>query len=357
MSIAVPLQTVFANTRNGTATYVQSDGTVATQTALNSRTNHFISGVPGVLFEPSRTNRVLHRRDLTNAAWVKTNMTTARATGADGVVLSGSRITATAGNATVLQSITHTSTKRAMAARIKRVTGTGTIEMTMDNGSTWTAVTATSSYTRVTIPSQTLANPVVGFRIVTSGDAIDVDYVQLEDGAFVTSDIDGNAATAVTRLADRASCSLSDIGFRQGEGAIVVEGRAYYNATGSAFPRIFQIDDGATTNSIYMEIRESTGDLRLVVGNGGSFPVAEALPYTSGAYFKAAIRYKLDDTVLSLGGSDSGADTSVTIPLALGTLNWQTAAGGSENGAAVFITKFETYAKEFADATLNAETA
>ena len=58
MSTTVPLTTVYANTRNGTATYVQSDGTVATQSALLTRTDHWISGQRGRLFEPSRTNSI-----------------------------------------------------------------------------------------------------------------------------------------------------------------------------------------------------------------------------------------------------------------------------------------------------------
>ena len=36
----------------------------------------------------------------------------------------------------------------------------------------------TSAWTRVVIPAATVTNPIIGFRIVTNGDAIDVDYVQ-----------------------------------------------------------------------------------------------------------------------------------------------------------------------------------
>ena len=51
----------------------------------------------------------------------------------------------------------------------------------MNGGTTWTAVTATASWTRVSVPTVTMANPVVGFRIVTSGDSIAVDMVQNEN--------------------------------------------------------------------------------------------------------------------------------------------------------------------------------
>lgn len=161
------------------------------------------------LHEMARTNVVLHNRDLTNAAWVKTNMTAAKdQTGSDGVANSASSILATAGNATVLQAITLASSARYQSAYVKRITGSGTIEMTMDNGATWTAITVTGAWTRVTIPTQTLANPTVGFRIVTSGDKIAVDFAQNENGTFATSPID-TTTVAVTREADQMTLPLA----------------------------------------------------------------------------------------------------------------------------------------------------
>ena len=213
------------------------------------------------------------------------------------------------------------------------------------------------SYTRVTIPTQTLANPVVGFRIVTSGDAIDVDFVQLEDGAFPTSVIDGAAGTEVTRLADRASVALSDIGFDAGGGSIFIEGRAYYNTSGSGSARVIQIDDGTPNNRLSLYIDEAAGNIGFSIRALNTSQAVESLPYTSGAVFKVGIVTGTNRCVLSLGGSDSGADTSVTLPAGLARVNWQTNEVGSSNEAAVHITKFAPYAKEFEDATLNAETA
>lgn len=152
----------------------------------------------GLLVEDSRTNEVLWNRDLTNAAWTPTNMNRAKdQTGPDGVASSASSITATAGNATILQSITLVSSARYQSAYVKRITGSGTVEMTMDNGATWTAITVTASWGRATIPTQTLANPTVGFRIVTSGDAIAVDFVQNEGGPYPTSPIPTTTTSAV----------------------------------------------------------------------------------------------------------------------------------------------------------------
>jgi hypothetical protein len=71
---------------------------------------------------------------------------------------------------------------------------------------TWTDITAqinSSTWSRVQITS-TLANPSVGFKISTSGNAIDVDCVQNEAGIWATSPIVTTTA-AVTRNADSLS--------------------------------------------------------------------------------------------------------------------------------------------------------
>ena len=145
------------------------------------------------------TNIVLWNRDLTNAAWTKTNVTAAKTqTGIDNTANSASLITATAGNGTVLQSVTLASSQRFQTAYVKRVTGSGVINMTTDGGATWTAITVTASWARVSIPAQTVTNPQFGFQIVTNGDAIAVDYVGNETGASATSEIYTTTA-AITR--------------------------------------------------------------------------------------------------------------------------------------------------------------
>lgn len=157
----------------------------------------------GLLIEDARTNVVLWNRDLTNAAWTQTNITAALdQTGVDGTANSASSILATAANGTVLQTTTVGSSARWQSAYVKRITGSGTVNMTMDNGSTWTAITVTSSWTRVAIPTQTLANPTVGFRLVTNGDKIAVDLVQNENSDTFASSPISTTTSALARAAD-----------------------------------------------------------------------------------------------------------------------------------------------------------
>ena len=158
--------------------------------------------------EAAATNNLLRSRDLSNAAWsTKTNITAANtATGLDGIANTATTLTATAADAIILQPITLASAARCASAYVKRRTGTGTISFTQDGGSTWTDITAqinSSTWSRVQITS-TLANPSVGFKISTSGDAIDVDCVQNEAGAAATSPIVTTTAT-VTRNAESLS--------------------------------------------------------------------------------------------------------------------------------------------------------
>lgn len=184
---------------------------------VDGRWELFGSGAPritdrGLLVEGSRINRALFSRDLTNAAWTATNITVARnQVGIDGTANAACSLTATAGNGTLIQAVTHASTARFFSIWVRRLTGTGTVQVTLDNGTTWTTVTVTEGWTRVGA-AQTLANPTVGVRLVTSGDAIAVDFAQLEDGGFPTSPI-ATEGTAVTRASDAARASITSTNY------------------------------------------------------------------------------------------------------------------------------------------------
>src|SRR3990167_1198275 len=173
------------------------------------------SGTPrfeanGYQSEGARTNICLWTDDFTQAAWTLSTMTAAAtSTGPDGVANSASRLTATGANATVLQAILSTSAASETSCWIKRITGTGNIDLTQDDGTTWTPVTTTTGWTLVSIAAQTLANPTVGIRIVTSGDAVDVSLFQHEVGAFVTSAIPTTSANVI-RDAEIMSYSASN---------------------------------------------------------------------------------------------------------------------------------------------------
>ena len=124
------------------------------------------------------------RRTMTDVGWVNTTMTVGTATGTDGVASAAASLTATAGNATTLFTTVLGAAVRTFSAWVRRKTGTGTVNITGDNGVTWTAITLTTTYALFQFTTASAANPVVGFRLVTSGDAIEVDWNTLEAATF-----------------------------------------------------------------------------------------------------------------------------------------------------------------------------
>jgi hypothetical protein len=215
-------------TRNTTATRFTSAGLLESVASGIPRLDYYtsggVTGCPALLVEPSAVNLALHSRDLTNAVWSGTNITTAKnAVGADGVASGATTLTATAASGTVLQAISHASQSRVFSAYVRRVTGTGAIQMTTNNGTTWTTVTISSLYTQVACAAQTVASGTVGFRMAVSGDVIEVDFTQGEVGPAFTSPIPTTAGTG-SRSADVISVTGAVSGsIGQTEGTLYAE--------------------------------------------------------------------------------------------------------------------------------------
>lgn len=183
-------------------------------------------GRMGLLKEQASTQLLASPRDLTAAVWVKTNMTCVRTTGADGVASSGSRCTATADNATVIQSYDAGIDMRSFGASVSRVTGGGTVSAVIDgvtfcgitsplivaaqNGVSWLRLhtygddhrdTAAISHYGCGAFTAYSHQYDVGFKINTSGDVIDVDFTQLEPSFWQTSPIVGTSRATETLTA------------------------------------------------------------------------------------------------------------------------------------------------------------
>ena len=191
----------YFNTLN--ANTVSSNVVTETTGALIGASNSYAdaNGPFGYMSEAAATNICLQNRDFTNAAWAAVNMTPLKdEVGIDGVANSASSLLSTAANGTILQTFTITSAVKDGSFWLKRLIGTGNVDITIDNGTTWTTKTLTTGWNKFDVTA-TLANPVIGIRIVTSGDKVAVDYAQLEASAFASSEIE-TTTVAVTRNAD-----------------------------------------------------------------------------------------------------------------------------------------------------------
>jgi hypothetical protein len=334
----------------GEATYFGSDGLLKIAAAGEWRIDHMPNTGErrGLLLEPSRTNAALQAQDFTQAAWVKTNITAARdVVDLRGLANSASRLTATANNATVLQSITAASATRITSFYLRRITGTGTVEITQNGGTNWTAVTLTSDWQRFSIPFATITNPQIGIRIGTSGDVVAVDAAQCEIGTFPTSPI-LTEGTALTRQADGGTIAISATDratlftdcfheAHRSDGVVI---------SGSNI----QIDDGGTSiirNRLIAPPNTTDG----LINNSGS-AVAD---FTGGlislpAAARQALAYAANDMAYSQNGGAAETDTS-------GVLPDLTRVAINQSEAITYLRRLRAYADRLSNAQLVALTA
>lgn len=306
-------------TRTSNATYIDSAGVLQTAGNDVARFDHDISdnSALGLLIEDQRTNNALWGRDFTNAAWVKANISAAKdATGLDGTANSASTLTAAAANGTALQTITIASAAYTFSVYVKRKTGSGNIDITDNNGTNWTTLTGLSStaWTRHDI-TRTQANPVIDFRIVTSGDEIEVDYAGLEAGSFRTSPI-ATTTAAATRSDDVATMTGTDFSswFNATEGTFVVEGRTAVSAPTSGRHTLFSVDDGS--NNEQMRVQDnSSNEIHFLVRtiNVAVVNLTAGVPGQS-TNFKVGCAYAVNDYAAVLGGGSVITDTLGALP-------------------------------------------
>ena len=301
------------------ATYINSSGYVATATTNEPRFDYSPTNIGeprGLLVEGSATNLLNWSETFattggTNNNWADTNLTRTSTNNTsprnDATAL---RITASAGNGTIISSAAiGTSASRTLSVWLRRVTGTGNIQYTLDNGTNWTTQVITSSWVRYSFAATT-ADQRVGFRIVTSGDAIEVWGAQLEAGSGASSYI-VTGASQVTRNRDTAVMSnISALNYTNAAGTLFVDftnntenanfaGSIAFN-NGANYAQRFRLGVGSLLVS-YFQTNGITGLGTNLVGARTSFARA-----------KAASSYSFDGTTTTTLMSMNGAAASVT---------------------------------------------
>ena len=279
-----------------------------------SRTNVLNIERLGALVQNTEVNNVGadDYRDFTTASWDETDLTADNDSiaAADGSTRTTNTLTATGANGTLINDLgVIGSSPKVVSFWLKRKTGSGNIQLTMDNGAAWTTVTVGDNWERFVI-TQTVANPDVGIRIATSGDAVYVDFAQHHDNTSIQSgDITGGA----TRTADALSYAVTnDDIIKPSEGA-------YFVAVTPQFPTatggyIFECRVGATDWVILFN-QASTG-WRAVIQSGSA--QSANLPGTSdpviGTTVILCVVWRRNDFRLYVNGALEASDTDGPAP-------------------------------------------
>jgi hypothetical protein len=282
----------FTVTRATTAWRVNSSGLIESVASGVPRIDWLGQSCPALLVEPSAQNLVLQSRDLSvSGTWSASGITAVRnAVGADGTASGACTLTATAASATITQNLSHASQSRIFSAVMRRVTGTGAIELTTNGGTNWTAVTLTTAFTQLACAAQTVASGQVGIRMIASGDVIQVDFTQGEVGPVATSPI-ATTSGSITRNADQISASGALVSglIGQTEGTLYAEvdvkqlvgavAKTFVDI-GIASNRIFIGFTSLASNTIRLQIDTSDGsaraDIRSAVSSAGILKIAAA---------------------------------------------------------------------------------
>lgn len=256
------------------------------------------------------------RRVMTDAGWVSGGggITVGGAVGMDGVANAAASLTAAGAAGTILFTKVLASAARTYSAWVRRKTGTGTIEITDNGGTNYTDITSTLTTTyQLFQVTRTQANPVVGFRITTDTDAIEVDFNTIEDASFanptpipVNVSKAGDVLTypAIGNTADAVGSAYAEVSGTQtgGQQDIIVSSNGtggfplYLNSSNDTL----RLYDGTAERSLGT-FNLSTTVQKIATSWGGTAAngaIAGALGATSPATFDGSMNM---DTTISIG--------------------------------------------------------
>jgi hypothetical protein len=123
-----------------------------------------------------------------SATWTVTNLTPVTAKTAPDGTSTATEFTASSANATLTQSVTAIAGDYTFSVFLRRVTGTGNVDISSHSAGTWVTQTLTSTWTRFTVTQTLTAGArTPGIRVVDSGDVIEVWGAQLEQRSAPTA--------------------------------------------------------------------------------------------------------------------------------------------------------------------------
>lgn len=315
----MPAGVTFA--RSTTATYITAGGLLATAAIDEPRYSYSGSTLRGLLLEGEAINKLLWSRDGTNAAWSKTTMTTAKtATGVDGVANSATRLTATGASSNIRQTpAAVSSASYVFSVYLRRVSGSGTVNLTMNNFSSVTAVTLTTSWQRFSIRASGYTGNVIGIQIVTSGDVIEMDCSQLELGlepssVVITTTAEGSRARDVVTFADAGAAGAS-----MSSGALHLRG--WHGASTGATPSLIVGLWESASEFVGMSGGNDSLAARVEASSSTTASISIIPSLVAGDPINVAMSWATNDVRAAAAGALGTADTSATMATASGTFD------------------------------------
>ena len=280
----------------------------------------------GLILNGYGINLLPYSEDFTQ--WANSNTTdSANLSGPDGGTNNATTLTATAANGTIKYTLSSTvsGAEETFSIWMKRITGTGNIDMTLDDGSTWTTKTLSSDWTRFHIYGTETA-PVVGIRIVADGDAIGIFGAQLNpnnywiqykptDGCpvFSTTEVgeDGVSGLSYT-MSSVVTSALNTVG----EVTLIAELEMLqdYDAVDTGQRGLVAVNEVSTGASI-LNFSATEGDFHSWAIDGGACSTAITLEYSEDDLMTVVARLTAEENDLNISGKLNGSwdmDTQVS---------------------------------------------
>jgi len=381
-------------TRASTATFYDQNGVLQTAAAGVARFDHDpVTGESlGLLIEEQRTNLLTRSEEFDDAVWTKTRASiTANTVVAPDGTLTGDKLfdDTTASNTHQIaraiswtSGVTYTRTLYAKAAEYTRfrfqlpsnafgtainasfdlqngtvvsVTSPGTATITpVGNG--WYRCSVTATATATVSETEISCGLIQGSNTSYTGDGFSGIFIwgaQLEAAATPSSYIPTTSAT-VTRSADAAVMTGANFSswFRADEGTLYTEASRPFAVPSGQFPRVFELSDGTSNNSIRNGYSTNTTASFVVVVSIVNQAVIS--PSATVSLRKLAGAYKVDDFAASANGGTVSTDTSGTIPVVDRAAIGSTGISAFLNG---HIRKIAYYTSRLPNATLQAMTS
>jgi hypothetical protein len=299
------------HSRSSTATRVNSSGTIAESGIGVPRIDFSDSSDGALLLEPQSTNLFTYSEDLSSYSTIRGTLTLDSSEVAPDGSLGVYYLTATSADGLLLDAQS-TAGDSTFSVYVKRKTGTGVVELSVDGAVTKTPISVTSEWQRFSLSTASGLGQIV-VNCETSGDEVYVWGLQAEELSYPTSYIPTSGTTA-TRITETCSKSGLDNYINSSEGVLYFEGRAIAD---DLTVRRLSLSDSSWSNSITIYFDSVSNQITALIRDGGSgVGICSTTSYTTTENLKIAYKYKSGDIALWINGveADTSTDT-ISLPL------------------------------------------